>query len=86
MATVKYLVKSTNLEGDAELLNALDENSYQVGFSAVLTASLVRQSEFDPADYDFGHTIFVRGTVRLVGHRPTILVTTQDQITPKAPH
>jgi hypothetical protein len=81
MATVTYLVQSTTLNGESELLNALAEDVSQDGFSAVLAPSVVRQATFDPANYDFGHTIAVRGTVRLEGDRPTILVTTLDQIT-----
>jgi hypothetical protein len=81
MATVTYLVQSTTLNGESELLNALAEDVSQDGFSAVLAPSVVRQAEFDPANYDFGHTIAVRGTVRLEGDLPTILVTTLDQIT-----
>ena len=78
--SVKFLVRSTNVQGGRELLNAAAVSSERSAFSAVLADSLVRQSTHDPADFDFGHTVFVTGVVRIVHGQPEVLVTTPAQI------
>jgi hypothetical protein len=83
--TVRFLVQSTSLAGSREYLNALEQTSAQYGFSAVVAGSVVRTAEYDPANYDFGHTIAVSGTVQLLQSRPVIVVNAARQITSTTP-
>ena len=75
-ATVRFIVQSTSVQGGSELLNALGRDSYEYGFSAVLSDSVVRTATYDPADYDFGHAVSVKGIIRIVQRQPAILVRT----------
>jgi hypothetical protein len=79
-STVRFVVQSTHLQGNRELLNALNGSSFPYGFSVILSDSVVRQAEHDPAEYDFGHTVSVEGRIRMSADRPVILVTDPGQI------
>jgi hypothetical protein len=82
---VKFLVRSTDLQGGREFLNSLGESVHQYAFAAALSNSVVHQLAYDPADYDFGHTVSVEGVVRIVHGRPEVLVTAPAQISARNP-
>jgi hypothetical protein len=46
----------------------------------ILSDSVVRQAEYDPAEYDLGHTISVEGMIRMSADRPVIMVTNPGQL------